>query len=355
MNLITFILLALFCIIGFPLFILGVVIILVYIDIKESHVIQRYAVFLICLAIGGIYLLVMPDYNVMNSDTPWYIKESTNLNDTSMLPIGYPFLIRVGNIFGGYYHFLIMLQLIMFAFIMQAVYWIRERIYVLVFLLISGAYFVYIPYIMSDLTFSFFVVWSYYALIKKKLGWHIALIGLASLFRPTVAYFFVVEPFLVWFTFRSKKLAIWSFFLCFLATSFSPLKNLIDNGHFMHSTVLGRQYDIYLMKSKHPFLYPLYSIFSNSFSTHWFNTFRIFGLYKRDIGEATQLKGSNLVLVVHYIFLVFYAVFYPIFLVRTVRSRNWVALLWVLYFTSTCVFCHALGGRHRLSFEFLIY
>jgi hypothetical protein len=295
------------------------------------------------LIIGIIYLSLVPRYLNMNEDTGRYIRQSFNLWDTSRLPIGYPFLIYLARFTSDFYTAMTILQLFLFASIMHAIYLIRQKVYVLILVIISGAYLVYIPFIMSDLTFSFFVVWSYYALIKKHLAWHIVLIGCASLIRPTVAYFFVIEPFLVWLIFKDRKLAIYSFFLCYLATCFNPIKNLIDTGHYMQSVILKTQFDKYLLASSCPhYLYPFYSIASNSFSTHWFNLFRMFGEYKRNIEDGVILHGNLFVYKVHIIFLAWYFIFYSIFWMRSLRQKNWLALLWILYFTSTVIFCHAL-------------
>jgi hypothetical protein len=291
----------------------------------------------------------------MFGDTLHYINISYDFSDTSLRPVGYPLLIKFARLFGDFYTAITIIQLLMFAGIMQTVYFIRQKKYVIVLLLISGAYIFYIPYVLSDLAYAFFVILSYLMLIRKKLAWHIILIGIASLIRPTLAYFFIVEPFLVWFIFKDKKLAILSFFLCFIATSFSPIKNLIDNGHFQHTTVLDYQFTEYFDKAENKLLYPLYSVFSNSFSTHWHNLFRIFGLYKRDLVGTTTLNGNVYVLFVHYLFFIWYGIAYMLFVIRSLRNKEYVAIIWILYFTGTIILCHTLGGRHRLSFEFLIY
>ena len=288
----------------------------------------------------------------MEMDTIDYLRISEDLGNTLTRPVGYPLVISAAKLTSNYYLTLTIIQLIMFAWIMQVIYWIRGKIYVVVLLLISGAYLVYIPYVLSDLTFSFFVVASFYALHKKNLAWHIILIGIASVVRPTLAYFFIVEPFLVYFTFRDKKLAIYSLFLCFAATSISPLKNLIEHGQFIHTNILNFQANEYLLKSSHPLLYPFYSMFSNSVSMHWYETFRIFGLYKVDF---SYLNGNIFVYILNYAFIAFYCGAHVMYLIRVVRTKDWVSLLWVGYFTGTGSLCHTIGGRHRLSFEFLIW
>lgn len=316
---------------------------------------KRYKVFILILIIGSIFIVLIPDYINMNEDTAQYIEIANDFSDTSIRPIGYPALIRLAMLAKDWYTIIIIIQLLMFAGIMQAVYAIRKQKYVIVALLLSGAYICYIPFVLSDLAFSFFVVLSYLSLIRKKLAWHIILIGIASLIRPTVAYFFVIEPFLVWFIFRDKKLAMLSFFLCFIATSFSPIKNLIDNGHFQHTTILDMQMDKYWGGAENKLFYPFYSVFSNSCSAHWDNLFKIFGMYKRDISGMTSLNANAFAIVIHYLFIAVYLILYPIYIFRSLKNRDWVSLLWVAYFTATCVSCHTIGGRHRLSFEFLIW
>ena len=115
------------------------------------------------------------------------------------------------------------------------------RVWILFFL---GLFTLYVPMILTDMLFAAIFVTAIWQI--KRLWLHFTLLGVASLFNPALAWFFVIEPFVLYFNgYKSRKLLFASLIIAFAVTSFNPIRNLINTGQWTHSTVMLYNIDHY--------------------------------------------------------------------------------------------------------------
>lgn len=306
-------------------------------------------IFIVTFLIGILYIILIPGRIPAfheHSDAWQYISTAKDLHNTEIRPMGFPILLRIAFLTHDWYLTLRLMQVFMCSVIFVIIYKITTRIDIIVLLLLSGAYITRITFIMADLTFCLFFISSYYFLKEKKLLWHFIFLSLASITKPNLAWFFIIEPFIVYYHFRSVSISIYSFILCFLATSVMPIKNYFEYGEFFHSRIM----DYTLENDWHKT--PLRNLFAHAFSTHWNYTFHAFGLYKRDMFDGVQqLRYSLFVLIVNYVFYGYYAFLW----VRFLLKRNFEKFILVAYFLAPTILICPTGGRYRLLIEFLLY
>jgi len=308
---------------------------------------SKYRIFFIILSLTLLYCFVLETYIIKDGDTQSYIEISKSW-DTLLRPIGYPILIRLSEFIDGY-KFVILLQVLMCAIIFQVVHTITQSRFAIIALVLTGTYILYVPYLLSDLSFAFFIILAYYYMREGTLGLHFLFLGIASLFKPTLAWFFIAEPFIMWFKFKDTGLMIYSFFMCFIVTSFMPMKNFFEHGVWTHSQILKVSInEYYFSNANNKILYMVYSLFSNAVSTHWNSFFSIFGFQK----GVTKELWFNLI---NWIFALFYSVIWIRFIISSFYNKTFSKLLFVMYFMAPTIFCHSGGGRWRLPFEFLLF
>jgi len=270
-------------------------------------------------------------------DTASYV-----LDNSLMRPVGYSLMLLLNP------NVVVFIQAVMCAVIFKLIHSLTKSLWTVIILVLMGAYWIYVPYLLSDLPFAFFVIVSFYFLVQKKFWWHLVFIGMASLFKSTIAWYFIIEPLMIWFVFRDIKLAVLSFFLCFIVTSAMPLKNFIDHGIWTHSQILKLSInEYYFADADNKPLYMIYSLFSNAVSTHWNYFFSIFGYHK---GVSRELWFN----LINWAFAVIYSIIWIRFLIKSVMEKEYYKLIFVGYFMAPTIFCHSGGGRWRLPFEFLL-
>lgn len=265
------------------------------------------------------------------------------LDNSLIRPIGYSLMLLLNP------YVVVFIQALMCAIIFKVIYSITKSLWIIVILLLTGAYWIYVPYLLSDLPFAFFIILAYYYMRRGTLGFHFLFLGVASLFRPTLAWFFIVEPFIIWFKYKDFKLAIYGFFMVFIFTSFMPMKNFIEHGIWTHSQILSVNiHNYYLAQTNNKIFYMIYSLFSNAVSTHWNYFFSIFGFQK---GVSKELWFN----LINWAFMGIYLIIWIRFLVKSVLNKAYHKLIFVGYFMAPTIFCHTGGGRWRLPFEFLLF
>jgi len=302
-------------------------------------------IFFIVLSLTLLYVSLIPNIVVVAEDTGDYMETARNLSQTLYRPIGFPLLLRLGLILGNL-KYIVIIHAFMCAVIFQVIYTLTKSKWIIWILLAFGAYWIYVPYMLSDLSFAFFVIVSYYCLVKKRFELHFLFIGLASLFKPTLAWFFIAEPFIIWFKYKDLKLAVYAFFMVFIFTSFTPMKNFFEHGIWTHSQILKLSInEYYFAQADNKILYMIYSLFSNGVSTHWNSFFSIYGIFK---GDTLWIN------LVNWMFAGIYFVIWLRFIIGSLMDKKYFELIFVAYFVAPTIFCHAGGGRWRLPFEFLL-
>jgi len=259
--------------------------------------------------------------------------------------IGYPYILDFLMMFNNWFILLLLLNCIAATWLFYVVYqMIGNKAWILVFL---GTFTLHIPFILTDLLFaSIFVtaIWQ----TKKRLWLHFLLLGVASLIRPSLQWYFIIEPFTLYFYGYRGKILYYSFFMVFAATSFNSFRNVINHGQFAHSTVLkyninadayfGSVIDNGVIK------YIFHSCVSNLFDTH-IKLLRLF----------FPNRTSNLWVVIPYVYIGMNMLIwlrYSILFIQ--RKVNYGNVLIILYFMAPAIFA-ANGGRMRLPFEWMLF
>lgn len=308
--------------------------------------------FLIFLSVALLFWVILPNYVVMDSDSGDYFRTAHNLHDTIWRTFFYPLIIRILNY---NYELITLFGAFVAAGSFYFVYLLSKNIWTVVLMAFFGVYFLYIPYIMTDLLFGFFMIGAYYFLREKKLAWHFVMLTFAIITRPSLAWWFVIEPVLVYLIFRDKKTALWSLLICFVICQINPLKNLIDNGRYIHSIGLGINLNDFLISTgKLPYI--IESLKSHLFPTHWNVFFESIGYYKRDIWiHGRLLKASFGVFLLNYLFYFLYAILYIRLIVKVIREKDYFKMIWIGYFVGQTLIVHTMASRMRLPFEFILF
>ncbi len=261
-------------------------------------------------------------------------------------------MLNIAARFGNQYLILKFIQALSCIGIFYLTYRMAKSIIPVLMMIIFGAYYVYIPYMMTDLLCSFLLVAAYYFLLyKRDLLIHLVFIFLATIMRPSMYMFFLPEPILVWLVFRNWRGVIVSFIFTLIFTQIMPLKNLYDQGLFIYSHSFDYNW-ILFKAAPNKIIYMYKSLASHLFPPHWNMFFETIGYYKRDLN---YLKGSDWVLLINGIFYSIYAVFYLITSTHIIKTRDWFNIIWIGYFVGETVFTWTMGPRMRLPFEFILF
>lgn len=268
--------------------------------------------------------------------------------------IGYPLIIKAVRIVfpNNWLIFLIFFQCIASAIIYCIIFDFLKNKWAIIPLILLGTYIVYVPYIMTEIFFSLFFILSVY-FIKKNIWFHFIFLGIASLIRPSLAWIFIVEPFILFFYGKPKWVIYLSVPLSFIATSYNRFRNLKYNGKFIHSTVLMYNYksESYFNGSN-KFIYPIKAFIGNGLSGHYDFAGNFFKVYKRDFGyrkKSILMWFSNIICVIinSLVWLRFIYLIYA-------KKINWGNVILVLYIILPTLLGSA-GARLRIPIEFLLY
>ena len=209
-------------------------------------------------------------------------------------------------------------------------------------LLLLGTFTAYIPFVMTDMLFAALFVTAIWQLKDKKRFWvALILLSAASLVRPSLAWFFVIIPAVMYFYGYKIRMALIAMPLVFLATSPSAVRNYINHGKFVHTTILDRNIgELYKETELPKYLYFINTFKINCLEPHW-------GVYKTNFTK--------------YGWVVFTIPFYIInlwiwkwFIIRIwYRVVNWGDILLFAYIIGPSLFAPMLG-RVRLPVEWIL-
>ena len=214
-----------------------------------------------------------------------------------------------------------------------------------------GAFTAYVPILYTDLLFATLFVTSIW-LIRKNLWLHFLFLGLASLVRPSLAWFFLIEPIVLYtYGYNTKKYLLLSLPIAFVVTSFNPIRNYVRYHTWTHSTVLKfniESEDYYGGKGP---AYFIDSFKANCLSGHYDFIGAMYNKYKRDMGDkqaSTLMWWANIVCVL------INSLIWIRFGYRIIRGRvNWGNVVMVAYFVGPTLF-GAAGARLRLPIEWML-
>ena len=257
----------------------------------------------------------------VSPDTRTYV----NIGKDNLRTVCYPVFLNLIMRLNNWVIVLIAINCLLSAWMFYIVYdMIGRRAWLLVFL---GAFTIYTPMILTDLLFATLFVTSIW-MIKKRLWLHFVLLGIASLVRPSLAWFFLIEPIVLYGQgIRDKRLLIASLFIAFAVTSFNPIRNLINHGTWTHSTVLKYNLESF-------YTGPLY--FIESFKSNCLD-----GHYSHLLSRYSTFLNGCIIALNGLIWL------------RFLHRWNWCNVILVAYFIGPSLFAAA-GGRIRLPIEWIL-
>lgn len=294
---------------------------------------------------------ILEQNNNFASDTDSYTNFDSN---TPKRTVGYPYLIKAFQLFDNWYLGFLMFNCALGAWMFYVAFsMIGKWAYLLACL---GVFTAYVPFFYTDMLFAALFMSAIWMLKQKRILSHFVLLGIASLVRPSLAWFFIIEP-LVLYAYGYRGWIVYcSVIICFLVTSFSPTRNYVKFGRFIHSDILEHN-----QKTITPYFYSgsdnkvvffMKSFKSTAFAPHYEFIGILFNRYKRDLA---QRKKSILMWWLNIVGVIGYFVIWCRFGYRVLRKQvNWDNALIVAYFIAPTLFAIA-GGRLRLPIEFLLF
>lgn len=266
--------------------------------------------------------------------------------------VGYPALLSLVTKCNNWYFVMVLINCFLGAWLFYVTYqMIGPWAWLLFFL---GAYTVYVPLILTDLLFATLFVTCIYRLKQRDLWGHFILLGMASLIRPSLAWFFVVEPFVLWFYGYRGKTVYYSAAIAFIVTAFSPVRNLINHGIWTHSNILQHNITLetYFAGRESIPQYFVKAFRANFLSDHYKYIGFVFDVPRTGmrITQIATLKGAV------YFGTIFINIgVWLMFGVRFLRQRiNPGDALILAYFVVPTLF-GAAGARIRLPIEWILF
>jgi len=291
-----------------------------------------YSVFLLTFPNSGLYRVwekdVIEHYSTTTSpDTRGYAYPPEK---SSLRTIGYPTVLKLIMHFDNWILILLAFNCLVSVWFFYVTWQlIGRRTWILFFM---GVFALYIPEILTDLLFATVFVTAIWQI--KRLWLHFLLLGVASLLNPALAWFWVIEPFVLYFNgYKDKiKIVCFSALIVFVVTSFNPLRNLINTGQWTHSTVMMYNIDHYFTG----ILYFFKGFYHNALLPHSHYLVR---QYSRFIDVA--LIAVNVIIWIRFLFHV------------SINKINWGYVLILIYILGPTLFAAA-GPRKALPFNWIL-
>jgi len=301
---------------------------------------MKYALILILNLLYCTVLLNYPGsryYHVWEKDVIELYSVSTSPDTStyanppekdSLRTVGYPCLLKIIMQFDNWIFILLTFNCLIGTWFFYVVFQlIGPKAWILAFL---GMFTLYTSMILTDLLFATIFVTAIWQV--KRLWLHFLLIGLASLIRPSLAWFFLIEPIVLYFNGYKGMILFYSLLIVFAVTAFSPIRNLINTGHWTHSTVMQYNLDNLYTGPK----YFVTAFFDNYITGHASYLLKRYAL------------PFNLVL------LIINALIWLRFAIRVIHGKiNWGYVLILAYFVGPTLFGSA-GPRIRLPIEWIL-
>jgi hypothetical protein len=265
--------------------------------------------------------------------------------------VGYPAVLQFFMLFTNGLVFLFLFNCLLGVFLFYITYdMIGKWAWVMMAL---GSFTLYVPMLYTDLLFATLFVTSVW-LIRKNVWLHILFLGLASLVRPSLAWFFLIEPLVLYLNGYKGRILLTAFAVAFVVTSFNPIRNYVNHGIWTHSTVLDFNINsgYYYGGAESKPMYFVDAFKANFLSGHYDFAGAMFGVYKRDYGDK---RGSVVMYWSNIICVLLNVLIWSRFAIRVLQNRvNWGNVLIVAYFVVPTLF-GAAGARLRLPIEFLLF
>jgi hypothetical protein len=288
---------------------------------------------------------ILQQYDIFNKDTKTYVDMPPKDNFRT---VGYPYLLRTLMKLDHWYIIMLMFNCLLGAWMFYVVYQlIDKRALILAGL---GAFTIYVPMLLTDLLFASLFITTIWKLKKKQFWFAMILMGLASLVRPSLAWFFLVIPAVMYFYGYRKVILYISLPITFIVTAFNPVRNYVNNGQWTHSTVLKHNIESDRYFTGDP-KYFIKSFKSNFLSGHYDYIGGLFSVYKRDHGHKQAriyMWWSNLVCV-----LINTGLWLRFGYRLIKRKASWGDVIILGYFVLPTLFA-ATGSRLRLPVEWIL-
>ena len=242
--------------------------------------------------------------------------------------VGYPLLLKLFMKFNNWIFLLLAFNCLVSTWFFYVTYkMIGHKTWILFFL---GIFVIYTQMILTDLLFAALFVTSIWQI--KRLWLHFLLLGLASLVNPALAWFFIIEPFVLYFNgYKDNRYILYaSVVIAFIVTSFNPARNFINTGQWTHSTVM-------LYNIDHYYTNPLY----------FFK-----GFYYNAILPHTHWLFNNIAIDIFFILI--NMVLWLKFGIKVIQNKvNWGYVLILIYLLGPTLFAVA-GPRKMLPIEWIL-
>lgn len=265
--------------------------------------------------------------------------------------IGYPAFLDMMQQFRDWYLLTILFNCFLSAWIFYVVHqMIGNNAY---FLLVLGGFTCYVPLILSDLIFSAFFITSIWHLKEKRFGMHFILLGAAALIRPSLGYFFLIEPVIMYFYGYRGPILFFGFMIVLGLSSINPARNYINHGQWIQSTILQHNMESELYFAGRQSV-PQY--FLKAFKYNWLSDhFRYAGAVCHVfINDADDRQASDLMRYLFYAGTIPMMFIWFRFGIRFLQKKiNLGDALILAYFVMPSLF-GATGARLRLPVEWIL-
>jgi len=172
---------------------------------------------------------------------------------------------------------------------------------------------------------------------------------MAAFVRPSLAWFFIIEPFVLYYYGYRKLIIIASFFICFAVTQFNAARNYHIQGRWVHATVIDLNITHFENASYPKYLYLINAFKINFLEGH--STFLMKSLYEK--GFIIKWSSYLLALLMIAINLFIWGRFIYRISTTKIRETNWGNVLMVAYFVGPTLLSPA-GPRIRLPVEWIL-
>jgi len=292
--------------------------------------------------------------NNIGADTGTYVfRQKDDIRRT----IGYPLILNFFLQFDQFIFYILLFNCLIGTWCFYVIHeLIGKRVWILFVLGFPTAY---VAHLYTDLLFATIFITAIWQLKKKKFWFSLVLISSAALIRPSLAWFFVVIPAVMYFYEYKPKMVLIALPLMFLATCFNPARNYVNHRQWVHAPIISEhiESETYIGGAESKLKYFAYAFKVNFLSDHYNYAGMMFNVYKRDNGDR---KESDVMKLFQTIGVLANLIIWFLFVVKIVNKirngqnkLNWGDVIILLYFIVPTLF-GAAGARLRLPVEWIL-